>query len=132
MTDFVDFATLERPPKPNTYLLAPKGLCQAAKPDANSPVFEEAPAELFSKVQTLVGDTPRWGKVRSDEAGLKLAFVASTALLRFKDDIDIQVLPGDDGSGARIAIYSRSRIGHSDLGANRKRVAKFIHELTSN
>lgn len=132
MTDFIDFPALKRPAKPNTYLLAPKGYCQNATPDANSPVFEQSPADLFKKVLALVEDTPRWTDIRRDDDAHKLAFVASTAVLRFKDDIDVHVLPSEDGQGARIAIYSRSRLGYSDLGANRKRVAKFIHELTSN
>ena len=53
--------------------------------------------------------------------------------MRFKDDIDIQIIPAQgETAETQIAIYSRSRIGYSDLGANRKRVAELIHKLTAN
>jgi uncharacterized protein (DUF1499 family) len=44
-----------------------------------------------------------------------------TRLLRFIDDLELH-LRADDGI---IAVRSASRIGHSDLGANRKRVEGF-------
>ncbi len=131
MTDFIDFATFKRPKTPNTYFLAPIGFTEAARPDANSPQFDEAPKELFNKALALIQDAKNWGDIRSDETSLRIAFIARTALLRFKDDVDIAVLDGESG-GSRIAIYSRSRLGKSDFGANRKRVAELIHTLTSN
>ncbi len=133
MTDFIDFKTVERPAKPNTYLLAPLGYCGRATPDANSPVFDEAPDALFARVVKLAEEKKGWGNFERSDKTRQLSFVARTALLRFKDDIDILVLPEDGNPGhSRIAIYSRSRLGYSDLGANRKRVAEFIHTLTSN
>ncbi|MEZ4266242.1 MAG: DUF1499 domain-containing protein [Myxococcota bacterium] len=41
-----------------------------------------------------------------------------TRLLRFIDDLELHLRP-EDGS---IAVRSASRVGHSDLGTNRKRV----------
>jgi len=49
--------------------------------------------------------------------------------MKYKDDIDIAVLETNDGS--TVAIYSRSRVGHSDLGKNRKRVEALIDTLSS-
>ena len=131
MTDFIDLTAFERPKTPNTYFLAPIGFADAAKPNANSPQFDVAPGELYSRVLTEIEATRNWSKVRKDDGALRIAFVATTSLLRFKDDVDIAVLPGENG-GSRIAIYSRSRLGKSDFGANRKRVAELIHRLTSN
>ena len=43
---------------------------------------------------------------------------ATTPILRFVDDIDMQV------RGARVFVRSASRLGYSDLGKNRRRVEK--------
>ena len=65
-----------------------------------------------------------WAIQSRDAARGLIHAVATTKLMRYKDDIDILILPGDPEKAreSRLAIYSRSRIGHSDLGANRKRV----------
>jgi len=42
----------------------------------------------------------------------------TTRLLRFVDDVECQVVPGENV----IHIRSASRVGYSDLGANRRRV----------
>lgn len=132
MTGFVDFASLRRPRTPNTYLVAPDGLCETARTDAVSPLFEMSPDELFNKVMTLVEAAPRWTLSDSQPDTRQLAFVARTRLLAFRDDVDIAVLPvGNDDRQSTLAIYSRSRLGKSDLGANRKRVVGFLDKLTA-
>ena len=50
--------------------------------------------------------------------------------MRYKDDISILVLPArGEESGSELAIYSRSRVGYSDMGANRKRVLGLLKRL---
>lgn len=123
MPGFIDFKTLERPSSPNTALLAPSGLAQAATPDGAAPVYDVAPGELFLRVLRLIGDKPSWELGEQDTAGLRLTFVAVSALMRFKDDVDVIVLPvPGQPSKSTFAAYSRSRVGYSDLGANRKRL----------
>ncbi len=131
---FVDFASLKRPSKPNTFLLAPEGLCLRARPDMVSPVFSMAPGDLFSAIAGLVGAQRLWRLAAADPGQLRLAFVAETPILRFRDDVDLQVLPDAAGpagqaASSRLAVYSRSRIGHSDLGANGRRVRDLIKKL---
>ena len=48
--------------------------------------------------------------------------VATTRVLRFKDDVSITV--GNDGT-----VNVRSRIGKGDLGANARRIADFQARL---
>jgi len=61
-------------------------------------------------------------------------FVTTSRLMRYKDDVDVLILSGDSGDPAtgmasRLAVYSRSRVGHSDLGANAKRVKYMLECL---
>ncbi|MEO0550145.1 MAG: DUF1499 domain-containing protein [Pseudomonadota bacterium] len=130
MTTFISFKTLKRSPKPNTCLVAPDGLCLAAEPDLPSPEFEDTPAELFAKLETLIQTERSWIDLAADAEDLKLKFIARSAIMRFKDDVDIAVLPAASGPGSQLAIYSRSRVGYSDLGANRKRVDSLLNKLT--
>ena len=51
-------------------------------------------------------------------------FECTTRLMRYTDDLELLVLPTEK----IIHIRSASRLGHSDLGANRKRV-EFIRNL---
>lgn len=131
MSDFISFKSLKRPPKPNTCLAAPDHHCLAAEPDFAPPEFAVTPQDLFSKLNDLVAADRQWSKVESDPDGLRLKFVATTGLMRFKDDVDIEVIPIDE-SRSTLAIYSRSRVGYSDLGTNRKRVDKLIERVTTN
>lgn len=131
MSDFINFKTLKRSPKPNTCLAAPDDHCLAAEPDFAPPEFNMTGRGLFSKLSEVVAAERSFGKLISDAEKLRLSFVATTGLMRFKDDVDIEIIPrGDDKS--TLAIYSRSRVGYSDLGANRKRVTKLIAKLTTN
>lgn len=129
MIEFVDFRTLERPRSPNTYVMAPDGLCERAEPDTVSPIFGLDADSLFQAVLHLVEETKDWMLQDSDSAARRLVFVAETPLLRFKDDVDVGVFPSQDGQGAQLAVYSRSRIGHYDFGANAKRVRSLVEKL---
>lgn len=133
MSDFIDFETLQRSPKPNNYLVAPDGLCQASEPDMASPKLTASARGLFSQISELIAAERLWELKQSDPAALKFHFVARTPLLRFKDDVYIQIIPPSTDSvdqAASLAIYSGSRIGYSDLGANKKRVDAILEALT--
>lgn len=131
MSDFITFKSLKRPPKPNTCLVAPENHCLAAEPDFDPPVMAMTARGLYSRISEIVASERRWGKIEADPEALRIKFVATTGLMRFKDDVDIEVIPIEDGK-ATLAIYSRSRVGYSDLGANRKRVSELIRRVTTN
>lgn len=130
MSALTDFETLNRPGTPNTYLVLPEGFSSTAEADQVSPVFAEAPQALYARLVQLVSGRERWTLEREEASQLQLEAIAKTRLLKFKDDISIRVVPS--GQGAALAIYSRSRVGHSDLGANRKRVQALLEELKQN
>lgn len=123
MPDFINFKTLTRPGSPNTALLAPPGFAASAEPDGAAPVYDTPHGELYMRALRLVGDRREWQLGEQDAASTRLNFVATSALMRFKDDVDVVVLPvaGQPGKST-FAAYSRSRVGFSDLGANRKRL----------
>lgn len=126
----IDFATLRRPASPNSYLVAPQGLCANAEPDRPAPVFA-APAErVRDAFLRLMRDQPRVSEGPANADPMAYDFIATTPLMRFKDDIAIRFIPLATG-GSTVAVYSRSRVGYSDLGTNRKRIDAWLAELQS-
>lgn len=120
----IDFATLERPGSPNTYLACTPEICRAAASDEPAPTFRASPAQVRAALEGIQpGIAFTEGPV-----GLHGRYVAVTRLMRFRDDVDVLIVPTADG-GSRVAVYSRSRVGYSDLGANRKRVQALIAAL---
>ena len=129
MSERVDFSTIRRPRSPNTYLVLPDGFTSTAEADMPSPSFALAPAALLSSVRAFA-DEKDWQIVVQDEATQHLEAIASTAVLKFKDDIAIGVFEDPSAPGhSKLAVYSRSRVGYHDLGANRKRVEWLLAEL---
>ncbi len=127
---FLDFTALRRPKSPNTCLVAPQDLTPKARVDRPSPVFDVDANTLFQRLEAYVRSVKAFRAIESDPALRLLKFVAVTPLLRFKDDVDVRILPApDDDTRSVVAIYSRSRIGKSDLGANGRRVDAILAAL---
>jgi uncharacterized protein (DUF1499 family) len=59
------------------------------------------------------------GHIQKDEEGYLWATYTSR-VFRFVDDVELQM----DKAGGVVHVRSASRVGHSDLGVNRKRVEK--------
>ena len=121
---FLIFESFSRSSKPNNFLVAPEGLCQQSKPDVSSPIVPKRASELTQEMIGYFRPSDGWRDLEYDIENHRISVVAITPLLRFKDDIDILVIP--DGENAQIAMYGRSRVGYSDLGTNRKRVLSLI------
>jgi len=124
----IDFATLVRSPRPNTFLLAPPGFCPATRIDAQSPLFGVSAARLREAFLQVALAKPRVSHVLKDDLALYDNFVARSALFGFPDLIAARFIDVDGGR-SRLAVYSRSVFGHSDLGVNRKRVLSWMREL---
>ena len=125
-----DFAALKRPNKPNTFLMAPEGLCKQAKVDEISPVFGVPAARLRQEFLRIVIAKPRLSHTFRDDAGLYDDFVVRSLLFRFPDLISAQFMD-EKGGKSVLAVYSRSVYGHSDLGVNRARTMGWITQLNS-
>lgn len=132
MSEFIDYQNLTRPKSPNTYLVAPGGFASPATADEVAPVFERPRMAVFDQIVGLAMERKDWTLEVADEATGRLKLVATSRLLRFRDDIDIVVLPVEGvPNQSTIAIYSRSRVGRSDFGVNRKRVTELLATLNS-
>ncbi len=78
--------------------------------------FTSSPREAWDRLQALVKTLPRTRVVARDEHYLHVEF--TTFVLRFVDDVEFLL----DETNSVIHVRSSSRVGHSDLGANRKRI----------
>ncbi|MFI4987650.1 MAG: DUF1499 domain-containing protein, partial [Alphaproteobacteria bacterium] len=83
---------------------------------------------LAAAWRAVVGREPRTEVVAVSPDGLRIEATQRTAICHFVDDISALCLP-DGAGGAMIAIYSRSRVGFSDFGVNRRRVTRWLKRL---
>ena len=125
-----DFATLALHEKPNQYLSLPPGFASAARPHGESPVFDLPVAELERRALEVIRVQPRVAAVASDPARRKYAFVQRSALMRFPDTVTVRFVAVGD-SRSSLALYSRSKVGHSDLGANAARAGAWLESITA-
>ena len=99
-----------------------------AYPDIRPVVLAVPPLEGFKKAVeaankmgwTIVAQVPEDGRIEA---------VATTPFVGFKDDVVIRVRP--EGSGARIDVRSKSRIGKGDMGVNARRVREYSQLLSN-
>jgi len=68
-----------------------------------------------------------WEIVAEAPAEGRLEATDTTPWWGFKDDVVVRVTPS--GPGSRVDVRSLSRVGVSDLGANARRIRRFLTEL---
>ena len=122
-----DFKKLVLRQTPNQHLVCPRDFC-AAKPHAESPLFEQPVQSLKQKWFDLMERQPRTELVHSDPEHERYTFRVKTAVIHFPDDVTVQFIPLE-GERSTLAIYSRSHYGRSDLGVNRRRIESWLREL---
>jgi Protein of unknown function (DUF1499) len=69
-----------------------------------------------------------WSVVETDARRGEILAEARTALWRFVDDVAIRISLDELGM-TRVDVASQSRVGTADLGANARRIARFLHAL---
>ena len=78
--------------------------------------FAGPAAEALARVKAAALSFPRTAVVEEQPGYVHLTF--RSALFRFVDDVELEV----DEAAKVVNVRSASRVGHSDLGVNRKRV----------
>jgi uncharacterized protein (DUF1499 family) len=84
------------------------------------------PAQAFARALAAAQATG-WEIAATDEKAGRIEAVATTRWFGFKDDVVIRVAPA--GSGSRLDVRSKSRVGRGDVGANAKRIQEFLSRL---
>jgi uncharacterized protein (DUF1499 family) len=120
----VSFATLRRRSTPNDALVCPRSAC-AAVPDIAAPVYRVPAERLAQLFREAILATPHAVQVASAAGENGDRFVVRTPLLRFPDTVEVLVIPRDAATST-VAIYSRSLIGRSDMGANLRRIRAWL------
>lgn len=82
-----------------------------------------SPSAAWSDLQRVVESRPRTAVVRATDSYLHVE--ESSRILGFIDDVEFQLRPSE----GIIAVRSASRVGHSDLGVNRRRVEEIREAL---
>jgi uncharacterized protein (DUF1499 family) len=86
-------------------------------------------ADAVALVRATVAELPRWEagpeSLATDHALLR--FVRTTPVLRFKDDVDVEIFA--NGPTCSISASSKSRIGKGDLGQNPRNLKELMAAL---
>ena len=78
--------------------------------------YQGSPEQAISRLKSVIEALPRTQIVSETNRYLHVEF--TTALVRYVDDVEFLV----DEASQTIQFRSASRVGYSDLGANRKRM----------
>ncbi len=115
---WLDFATLQPGKSPKSALACAPDLCPQAT--ISRPEFSlAASAERIAATLQTLEPTAQFQIEPSGD--IRARYVAVTRLMRFRDDVDVLIRPVSPQQ-SRVAVYSRSRVGRSDLGANAARI----------
>lgn len=82
--------------------------------------------QVKTKVQSIL-DSMGKNELEKEQDGF-LHYVVTTPILRFKDDVYFWL----DSESKSLHLKSESRVGYSDLGANRKRLTTFKNKWSEN
>jgi len=130
----VDPLTVPTPSTPNSFRLVP--VIEGYEPvtqeriDRESPIYDANPALISQAFDEFVLRQPRTQRIAGTPETGWMTYVQQSEMMRFPDYISVLFL--DLGNGqSTVAIFSRSRYGHSDLNVNAQRIDKWLEPLTS-
>ncbi len=123
----VDFEELPELSSQNYYVVCPPNYC-SIKPNEISPVFPFDMHHLDIHWQEVVSKQNGLKLIAEDKQKLLYTYVQRTKYLRLPQVINVQLLPIDKNHST-LAIYSQSKYGYFDFGANKNRVNEWLKDL---
>ncbi len=102
---------------------------QEGYPDLSSITLDVPPYAAFEQA-LAAAESMGWDMVVDDAINGRIEATDTTFWYGFKDDVVIRIRP--DGSGSRIDVRSKSRVGGSDVGANAQRIREYTSRLLGN
>jgi uncharacterized protein (DUF1499 family) len=94
-----------------------------AYPDIQPLVMNVALARAFDAAVATARELG-WEIVAADRSAGRIEAIATTSLMRFKDDVVVRLR--EHASGVRVDVRSKSRLGRGDLGTNARRIRRFL------
>jgi uncharacterized protein (DUF1499 family) len=85
------------------------------------------PAEAMAHVERAIRQLSRWRIEATDPRAGTITATRRTRLFRFIDDVTIRL--GPVSAGTRMHAQSKSRVGASDLGQNRRNIIELFDAL---
>jgi uncharacterized protein (DUF1499 family) len=90
-------------------------------------VLDGAFAQVFDAARAAARGMG-WEVVAHDRGAGRIEAIATTRLMRFKDDVAVRLR--EDGARTRVDVRSKSRLGRGDLGTNARRIRRYLAALT--
>ena len=123
-----DFTLGKRRPVPNDALACSPSACNG-QADVTLPEFDLPPDEVVRRVASAIMSGSEPAKRVDDGRDPAYArFVIRTAFMSYPDTLDVEAVQlAANRSGLR--LYSRSKLGRNDLGANKARLERIAGRL---
>ena len=125
----VKLETVQRRSSPNDALACPKEFC-ISRTDLTPAVYAVPTDVLRAAFAKVIESEPKVTIVEKNDAEMTDRYVQRSAALGFPDTIVVKFLDRPGGQST-LALYSRSRFGESDFGANRARIERWLEKLAS-
>lgn len=122
-----DPTTVARTGRPNDWLICPPATCKSEASEA-ARIYPVPADALWRAWRDVLAQQPRVTVIAADEPRQLILVQDRAALFGLVDTAAIRILPLAAGAST-FAAYSRSEIGHSDTGANRRRLQAWVAEL---
>jgi uncharacterized protein (DUF1499 family) len=96
-------------------------------PDIQPQRFAKPVGEVFDAASAVAHAQEEWEVTQEDRANGTIQAVATTRMMRFKDDVTITVAAAGDGT--TVDMRSHSRVGKGDFGTNARRIRAYQADL---
>lgn len=98
-----------------------------AYPDVQPLRLPDPPPVAFDRA-LATARVMRWEIVAAEREEGRIEATDTTPWFGFKDDVVVRIRP--EGGGSRLDVRSKSRVGRSDVGANARRIRRFLERVS--